>query len=64
MKFLKVIPCLLGGILLWGALFADLDFDRKPIGVEEVVVLISFFLFMGWYAWNHDSGGSGGACGD
>jgi len=53
MKFLKVIPYLLGGILLWGALFADLDFDRKPIGVEEVVVLVSFFLFMGWHAWNH-----------
>ena len=64
MKFLKVIPYLLGGILLWGALFADLDFDRKPIGVEEVVVLISFFLFMGWWALFHDEGRPGGASGD
>tara|TARA_Y100001934_G_C12125271_1_gene665187 strand:- start:369 stop:563 length:195 start_codon:yes stop_codon:yes gene_type:complete len=63
-KFLKVIPYLLGGIIIWGFGFADLEINHEGMGVKEVVVLVSFFLFMGWHAWNHGSGGSGGACGD
>ena len=54
MKFLKVIPYLLGGIIIWGFGFADLEINREGMGVKEVVVLIAFFTFMGWYAWNHD----------
>ena len=54
MKFLKVIPYLLGGIIIWGFGFADLATNREEIGVKEAVVFIAFFTFMGWYAWNHD----------
>ena len=53
MKFLKVIPYLLGGIVIWGFGFADLADTREACGVKDAVVLIALITFIFWCG-DHD----------
>ena len=62
MKFLKVIPYLSGGILIWGFGFADLADTREELGVKEAVVYIALITFI--FSCSSWGGGYGGSCGD